>query len=39
MNLLEGWGWRYVMRLKSTRKFGAQSLRTMWPQRYGHAQG
>lgn len=39
MNLLEGWGWRYVMRLKSNRKFGAQSLRTRWPQRYGHAQG
>lgn len=39
LNLLEGWGWRYVMRLKSNRKFGAQSLRTTWPHRYGHARG
>jgi hypothetical protein len=39
MNLLQGWGWHYVLRLKSNRKFGKASLRTMWPQRYGHAQG
>jgi len=39
LNLLEGWGWRYVMRLKSNRKFGEASLRTTWPHRYGHAQG
>ena len=39
MNLLNGWGWRYVMRLKSNRKFGEDSLRTLWPHRYGHAQG
>jgi len=39
MNLLDGWGWQYVMRLKSNRKFGDQSLRTTWPHRYGHAQG
>jgi len=39
LNLLNGWGGRYVMRLKSNRKFGAQSLRTTWPHRYGHAQG
>jgi putative transposase len=39
LNLLEGWGWRYVMRLKSNRKFGDRSLRTTWPQRYGHARG
>jgi putative transposase len=39
MNLLDGWGWHYVMRLKSNRKFGETSLRTTWPHRYGHAQG
>lgn len=39
LNLLDGWGWRYVRRLKSNRKFGDQSLRTTWPHRYGHAQG
>src|SRR5262249_22872140 len=39
MNLLDGWGWQYVMRLKSNRKFGAHSLRTMWSHRYGQAQG
>ena len=39
MNLLDGWGWHYVMRLKSNRKFGEHSLRTTWPHRYGHAQG
>jgi putative transposase len=39
MNLLNGWGWHYVMRLKSNRKFGESSLRTTWPHRYGHAQG
>jgi putative transposase len=39
MNLLDGWGWQYVMRLKSNRKFGAHSLRTTRPHRYGHAQG
>ena len=39
MNLLDGGGWRYVMRLKSNRKVGEHSLRTTWPQRYGHARG
>jgi hypothetical protein len=39
LNLLDGWGWHYVMRLKSNRKVGDHSLRTTWPQRYGHAQG
>ena len=39
LNLLEGWGWQYVMRLKSNRKFGEHSLRTTWPHRYGHARG
>src|SRR5215207_2436753 len=39
MNLLDGWGWPYVMRLKSNRKFGDHSLRTTWPHRYGHARG
>jgi hypothetical protein len=39
LNLLEGWGWRYVTRLKSNRKFGEHSLRTTWPHRYGHARG
>jgi hypothetical protein len=39
MNLLDGWGWHYVMRLKSNRKFGDHSLRTTWPHRYGHARG
>jgi hypothetical protein len=39
LNLLEGWGWPSVMRLKSNRKFGEQSLRTPWPPRYGRARG
>ena len=39
MNLLDSWGWHYVMRLKSNRKFGEGALRTTWPHRYGHAQG
>jgi putative transposase len=39
LNLLDGWGWPYVLRLKSNRKFGDHSLRTTWPHRYGHAQG
>lgn len=39
LNLLDGWGWRYVMRLKSNRKLAKHSLRTLWPHRYGHAQG
>jgi putative transposase len=39
MNLLDGWGWQYVMRLKSNRKFGTHSLRATWPHRYGHARG
>ena len=39
LNLLESWGWHYVMRLKSNRKFGKGSLRTTWSHRYGHAQG
>jgi hypothetical protein len=39
LNLLDSWGWHYVMRLKSNRKFGKPSLRTTWPHRYGHAQG
>lgn len=39
LTLLDGWGGRYVMRLKSNRKFGERSLRTTWPHRYGHGQG
>jgi len=39
LNLLEGWGWKYVTRLKSNRLLDRQPLRKTWPQRYGHAQG
>jgi hypothetical protein len=39
LNLLESWGWQYVVRLKSNRKFGEHSLRTTWSHRYGHARG
>jgi putative transposase len=39
LNLLDGWGWQYVTRLKSNRKLDKPSLCTTWPQRYGHAQG
>jgi Transposase DDE domain len=39
LNLLDSWEWRYVMRLKSNCKLEKQSLRTTWPQRYGHARG
>jgi len=39
LNLLDGWGWRYVRRLKSNRKLGNQALRTTWPHRYGHGRG
>src|SRR5918992_986172 len=38
-NLLDGWGWHSVRRLKSNRKVGDHSLRTTWPHRYGHARG
>lgn len=39
LNVLDSWGWSYVTRLKSNRKFDAASLRTTWPHRYGHARG
>jgi putative transposase len=39
MNLVPGWGWQYVLRRKSNRKFGQYALRTIWPHRYGPAQG
>jgi putative transposase len=39
LNLLEGWGWQYVTRLKSNRKLDKTALRTTWPHRYGQAQG
>ena len=39
LNLLDGWGWRYVLRLKSNRKLDKQALRATWPHRYGHARG
>jgi len=39
LNLLDGWEWRYVMRLKSNRKLGNPALRTAWPHRYGHGRG
>ena len=39
LNLFDGWGGRYGMRLKSNRKFGEQVLRTTWPHRYGHGSG
>jgi len=39
LNLLAGWGWRYVRRFKSNRKVDKPALRTTWPQRYGHGRG
>jgi putative transposase len=39
LNLLDGWGWQYVVRLKSNRKFSEHALRATWPHRYGHARG
>ena len=39
LNLLAGWEWRYVLRLKSNRKLDKQALRTTWPHRYGHGRG
>ena len=39
LNLLDGWGWQYVTRLKSNRKLDAQALQATWPHRYGQAQG
>lgn len=39
LNLLDGWGWQYVIRVKSNRLLDKKSLRTTWPQRYGQAQG
>lgn len=39
LNILDGWGWPYGTRLKSNRKLDADSLRTTWPHRYGHARG
>jgi hypothetical protein len=38
-NLLDRWGWHYVMRLKSNRKLAKQTLRKTWPHRYGQARG
>lgn len=39
LNLLDGWGWSYVTRLKSNRKLDKASLRRKWPPRYGYARG
>jgi Transposase DDE domain len=39
LNLLDSWGWDYVMRLKSNRKLDQQTLRTTWPHRYGQTRG
>jgi DDE superfamily endonuclease len=39
LNLLNGWSWNYVARLKSNRRLDKESLRSKWPHRYGHAQG
>jgi len=39
LNLLAGWGWHYVTRLKSNRLLDQEPLRTKWPSRYGQAQG
>lgn len=39
LNLLDGWGWQYVTRLKSNRLLDKEALCTKWPHRYGHAQG
>jgi len=39
LNLFDGWGGRYGMRLKRTRKCGEQVLRTTWPHRYGPGSG
>jgi len=39
LNLLDSWGWQYVVRRKSNRTLEKNSLRTRWPQRYGHARG
>jgi putative transposase len=39
LNLLDGWGWQYVTRLKSNRKLDGGPLRSTWPHRYGQARG
>jgi hypothetical protein len=39
LTLLDGWGWQYVMRLKSKRLLENKPLRTTWAHRYGQAQG
>jgi putative transposase len=39
LNLLESWGWRYVMRLKRNRKLDRHAPRATWSQRYGHSRG
>jgi putative transposase len=33
LNLLGGWGWQYVTRLKANRLLDKESLRTKWPHR------
>jgi len=39
LHLLEGFGWKYVARLKSNRLFEGQAVRERWPHRFGRAVG
>jgi hypothetical protein len=39
LHLLEGWGWKYVARLKSNRYFEGAAVRERWPHRFGRAVG
>jgi hypothetical protein len=39
LNVLDSWGWKYVIRLKSNRKLDKASVQTKRPHRYGQAQG
>lgn len=36
---IEKYGWKFISRLKSNRKFADKQLRQHWPYRYGHAIG
>jgi hypothetical protein len=39
LNLLEGFGWKYVARLKSNRLMDAVAVRERWAHRFGQARG
>jgi len=39
LNLIEGFGWHYVARIKSNRLLDGVAIRKKWPHRFGQARG